>query len=187
VAVAAIRALDVTPLTDTQPKGTLTMKRLIATRRRKVAAIVTLLALVAVGVGVAAWLVSGNGPGTAKTGSLIGPTISAPSWSGTTGLLLPGSVGDVEVSIQNQNSTALTITSFQANGSTITTDQGINCTGVNFTTPSGTVAVPQIVPANSTTAVRLVGAIGLIANAPGGCQNAVVTLGGSGVTVNFTS
>jgi hypothetical protein len=88
------------------------MKKLIATRRRKVAAIVTLLALVAVGVGIAAWVISGTGGGRGKVGSLQAPTVTAPASFTGTSTLLPGGSGDVQVLVSNPNGVPLTITGF---------------------------------------------------------------------------
>jgi hypothetical protein len=155
------------------------MRGLFKTRRRKLAAGLTVLALVGAGAAVAAWLVtSTNGSGKAKVSSLIAPTVSEPSvYTGPGGQLFPGGTGTVEALVTNPNGTPLNVTGFSFDGSGTFEGLPPGCTADNFTLVPGTVAVPAQVPAGAVNLlVRFQDAIALSGQAPTQCQGATVSV-----------
>jgi hypothetical protein len=165
------------------------MKRLIATRRRKVAAVTAVLALVCVSVAAAAWLVTSlNGNGRTKVASLSVPSIAMPpSFSGA-GNLFPGGNGDVQVNITNPNNVPLNIVGILGSTATFTPTNPATCPPSNFTlNASGVSATPSTVPANASGfAVTLNNLVHLAASADTLCQGQDVQITG-GIRIDWST
>jgi len=89
------------------------MRRLFATRRRKVA-VAAVLALLVAAAAWAAWLVISTGTSSGKAGSLVAPTVTAND-SGLAGDLFPGTTGTLQMQVDNPNG-ALVVEAVQQNG-----------------------------------------------------------------------
>jgi hypothetical protein len=132
-----------------------------------------LLALVAVlticGVAFAAWLSTGTGPGSGKTGSLVGLTVSAGDVAQVGDPAIPGNPGDAVVTVNNPNG-PLTIIGTEsvpgnasAHPSCVTKIGSATQTGLNIPLPTGT------------TNVKIPNAFTVAADAPDVCQNIAFT------------
>lgn len=147
--------------------------------RRRSLLVIAPAACVAVGVAsVAAYAYftsSGNGTGSASTGTMQAVTISAATVSPSTPLL-PGGSGDVTLEVTNPNSVAVTVVSVTGSGGGITADSGhpgCTTTGVTFTSQTG---LSDNIPAGSTTAIDLPGAASMATTSSAGCQGATFSI-----------
>lgn len=122
------------------------------------------------GIAVAAWLTSGNGPGSAKAGKLDPLTVTAAS-TPTVGDLYPGTTGgDVYVSVTNPNTFPVTLTGATVSGSITPTDCLV-------TAQAGTLTVnPTTIAAGATATVTVQDALTMGAEAANSCQDAPITV-----------
>lgn len=93
---------------------------------------------VVVGVGIAAWSVTGSGTGYAKASSSSALTLGDAT-AMTTADLFPGASGTVKLKVSNPNSFPVRVTAVAGTGA-ITSDKGAACnaaTGVTFVNQSG--------------------------------------------------
>jgi hypothetical protein len=144
---------------------------------------VVVAVLLGAGLASAAWLSSGGGTATSRAGQALPPTTTTVAGSAvTTGLLYPGSSGDVKITVNNPNSYPVTMTSVTANGSpTASGGTGTcNTTGVTLTSGSSGTTIP----ANGSATLTLSGAASMSSASDTGCQNATFTIP---VTVAITS
>lgn len=108
------------------------LRKLVSTRRRKVAAVIAVGILVATGAGLAAWLLTLNDvPANSKLGTLNVVAMSPTGYPAKA--LYPGSTGDVVVKLNNTGDGALKITQFGANSqppkvTNVTDPSGSDCT-----------------------------------------------------------
>ena len=136
------------------------------------------VAVAAVGIGVAAWQTSGTGSGFAQATTAQGLT-TAPIDGGaafTTGLLYPGAIGNVRISITNPNPFPVRITSIARTGA-ITSDKGPACdasTGVTFTDQTN--PANMAVAAESTSTFTLANAVRMDNTSANECQGARFTI-----------
>jgi hypothetical protein len=149
------------------------MKRLFAGRRRKTAAVLTSLALIGAGAGIAAWIIQADGDGRAKIGTLAAPVVSAGTASATS-QCYPGTSCAASYSIQNPNPVGLIVTAVVNPGSTQVSSNQAACPEAHMTRNdlSG-LSIP--VPANLTTTVEVPGRYTLSSSAPTGCQGVSIT------------
>jgi hypothetical protein len=141
-----------------------------------------LVAIVAVGIGIAAWSVGGSGNGYAKAGSASVLTL-ADATAFTTASLYPGATGDLKLRVTNPNSFPVRITAVTGNG-TITSDKGTACdasTGVTFANQSG---LTLDVGAGATATLTVSSSVSMSNASDNSCQGAVFTVP---VTVTATS
>lgn len=131
-------------------------------------------ALLALGIAYAAWTATGSGSGASEaTTALALSTVDATAL--TSAQLYPGGSGDLKVKIQNPNPFGVTISSILPNGA-ITSDKGAGCdasTGLAF---GGRTGLTEVVPANGTVTVTLVGAVTMDGSSDDACQGAVFTV-----------
>lgn len=144
---------------------------------------VLVAALLGAGLASAAWVSTGGGTGTGRAGQALPPTTTAVAGSAvTSGLLYPGSSGDVKLTVSNPNPYPVAVTSVAGAGTVTATGGTGTCTttGVSLTstTPGGTV------PAGGSATLTLTGAATMSTASDTGCQNATFTLP---VTVSVTS
>ena len=108
-------------------------------RRKKIAVIAAVvLALGAAAVGVAAWVISGNGNGVAQSSSILSLVVTNDATKLTT-KLRPGASADVQLNVENPNDFPVTLTAVTSNG-LITSDNETSCLGavnVTFTNQTG--------------------------------------------------
>lgn len=144
--------------------------------RKAVVLFALVLAAVAVGTVIAAWVTSGSGPGYAKAQSAAGLTLSDASAS-TTADLYPGATGSVKVKVTNPNSFPVRITSVaKQTSAAITSDKGAACdasTGLTFSDQTG---LALDLAAGATTTVTLANAISMSNASDNSCQGAVFTI-----------
>ena len=147
-----------------------------STRRRKVATIMTTLALLIVGVAIAQWLTSGDGEGGTKVGSLLQPTVVAGAPTGKQ--LLPSGLADGAFRVSNPNSTALVLTGIDyASTQTGSSSDPAGCPWQDALSPNPHAIIGgQSIPAGATDVDVLVpdafmGATDL----PNACQDATLT------------
>jgi hypothetical protein len=154
------------------------VRKLIATRRRRVAlALVT--TLITASAAWAAWtIISSNSPGAGRTASLQAPTVVAPTdteLAGVTGVVnaVPGGAGDIVVKVSNPNSVPLTYLSATDNGAPISTDDSTACPTANLVKqiPSAAGTGTGTVASGATSFVLLKSAYALTGSAPNGCQS----------------
>ena len=158
------------------------------TKKRVILALIV-LAIAAGGAALAAWLVSSNGNGHVKVGSLTPPTVvAATAFQGVQ--LYPGANGDATVTVTNPNAGALVLSGWTINGGTWSLS-GLTgaCMQNSFTlNPSGGTFTPVSIPGGSVpTNVVLKDAISLANNASTDCQGADLTTGGNPFHLNFST
>lgn len=127
----------------------------------------------------AAWLISANGPGAGKIGTLNAPTVVAGAPSDTS-TLLPGGTAAGTFSVTNTNDVPLTVTGTAASGTgaaaqTTGLTQFTQCANavstadpVSVVTQTGLTGIT--VPAKATTTVTVPGTFKLANSAPSDCQ-----------------
>ena len=158
------------------------MKKLFATRRRKVAAVAILAILIAASAAMAAWLVTSNqGAGKARAGSLSAVTLETTLGNVSypaTGTARPGDPLDVTVKVTNPAANgALTIVSAKLNGATIT-PSGVGCGTGDFSPVNLTgLSIPLPV---GTQEIVIPGLIKMSATAPSACQGNTIDINASG-------
>ena len=133
-----------------------------------------LLAVVAAGISIAAWSVSGSGNGAAKASSSSAITLADAS-SFTTADLYPGATGSLKLRVTNPNSFPVRITAVSANG-TITSDKGAACdasTGVTFANQTG---LALDVAAGATATVTVGNSVSMSNASDNSCQGALFSV-----------
>jgi hypothetical protein len=118
---------------------------------------------------------SGNGAGSASTGTMQTVTLAATTATPSTPLL-PGSTGDVALKVSNPNNFAVTLISVTAASGSITADgnhSSCTSTGVTFTGQTG---LSTTIPAASTVTVDLPGAASMSTTSSAGCQGATFSI-----------
>jgi hypothetical protein len=187
------------------------MKRFRSYSKRKKTALLSVLALVIVGVAFGAWLIATiGGSAKSKAAALTAPTVTAPA-SVAMGDLFPSPVGtfagSLWVEVNNPNSIPLVIDSFGISGAGPLTSDNPSCPTSNLqfrneqvsdgngdgTTShggpldgaTGANAVPSIVPANTTTLVQLKNSVSLVPAAPTECQGATFTFAAPKINMWF--
>jgi len=150
------------------------MSKLLTPKRAALLAVPVVL--VAVGIAIAAWNVTGNGTGYANAGTSSSLTLGDASAS-TVADLYPGATGNVKIAVTNPNSFPVLITTVSQTASTsITSDKGASCnssTGVTFTTQSG---LSLALAASTTSTFTLTGAVAMSNASANACQGAVFSI-----------
>jgi hypothetical protein len=134
--------------------------------KAKLLAASTVIALGAVGVGIAAWSTSGSG--TAYAGAATASPL-------TLGDLYPGATGALRLEVTNPNAFPVLITAVSGNGA-ITSDAGAACNaghGVTLVSQSG-LSLP--LAAGATTTFALAGAVSMSTSSVTSCQGAVFSI-----------
>ena len=158
--------------------------------RRRLTATGLVLALLFAGTAYAAWTFVVRSGATAKTGSLVTPTVAPAATPAAD--LLPGQQVQVQVDVTNPNSVALRLTGIgvlNLNPNGIVVDDPVACPPANFTVGySSQTGLSVPVPAGGPTKISLPGqTVGLALDAPLGCMNRTVTLSnGSGAGWDLT-
>lgn len=137
---------------------------------------ITGFVLTAAVVAVAAWLITSDGEGGAKAGSLSAPVVTVAS--PLTGDTMPSTVptGTLQLSVQNPNTMALKLTGVRLkDGSAISTGNNPNCVGGLWSMPEKT-GLAINVPASATTRIDIPNTVKLVENAPTECQGVSVTI-----------
>jgi hypothetical protein len=188
------------------------MKRFRSYSKRKKTALLSVLALVIVGVAFGAWLIATiGGSAKARAAQLTAPTVTAPA-SVASGNLFPSPLGtfggSLWVSVTNPNSVPLTIDSFGISGGGALTSDSASCPianvqgrfeqvsdgdGDGLSTHGGPVdgatginAVPSVVPGGgATTLVELKNTVSLVPAAPTACQGVTFTLNAPSINMWF--
>ena len=143
-------------------------------KRRVVVAAIVVAAVIAVGIGIAAWSIGGSGNGYAKATTASSLTL-ADATAFTTAQLYPGATGDLKLRLTNPNSFPVRVTAVSGNG-TITSDKGAACdasTGVTFTDQSG---LTLDVAASADGTFTLSGTVAMSNSSNTTCQGAVFTV-----------
>jgi hypothetical protein len=148
-------------------------------KRRVVAAGVTLLGLAAAGLVYAAWTATGGGSGYAKAGSAQALTTTDVSAS-TAATLYPGADGDVLIRITNPNPYPVRLTDVTGNGA-VTADAGHSTCGSDAGHPTGVTFTNQTsqtidVAASSSTQTTLTNAAHMSNASDDSCQGATFTI-----------
>jgi hypothetical protein len=173
--------------------GTLSHVRtsLFGSRRRKLATLLTIAALVGTAAGLAAWIVNvTNPPANTKVGTLATPTASA-STVYPTGVCYPSQTCARETKLTTPGTTTEHLAGWTAGSvtaaSAITGASG-SCASAdftaNYTIPAVTLATPVVLQPGPNDVV-LTGFFAVGANLPTGCQGASATLA-TGVQLNVT-
>src|ERR671928_379821 len=148
---------------------------MIGTKKRKLVILAAAVAaVVAAGIGIAAWTISGSGNGYAKAGSASSLTL-ADATAFTTATLYPGATGDLKLRVTNPNSFPVRITAVSGNG-TITSDKGAACdasTGVTFANQSG---LALDLAASATATLTVANAVSMSNSSDNSCQGAIFTV-----------
>jgi hypothetical protein len=145
-----------------------------SSKRRLIAAAVTVLILGVVGLVYAAWTSNGTGSGYAKAQSAQALSTVDVSAS-TTATLYPGANGDVLIKVHNPNPYPVRVTDITGNGA-VTADAGhASCvtTGVTFTDQSG---LSFDIAANDDAQTTLSGSAHMSNASDNGCQGATFTI-----------
>lgn len=144
--------------------------------RRRALLVVAALAtgVIAAGIAIGAWSVSGSGSGYAKAASGSALTLSDASAS-TTADLYPGATGSVKLRVTNPNAFPVRITTVTGTGA-VTSDKGAACdaaTGVTFSNQS---SLALDLAAGATTTFTLSGAVSMSNASDNACQGAVFSV-----------
>ena len=146
-------------------------------KRRLIFAAVTVMALVIVSLGYAAWTSAGNGTGVAKA-STAQPltTVAATASAG----LYPGATAALSLQVSNPNPYPVTVTDVTGNG-TITADASHSTCGQDATHPTGVTYTDQhnlsiAVPANGTSSVSVSNSVHMSNASDNSCQGATFTI-----------
>jgi hypothetical protein len=146
-------------------------------KRRLIFAAVTVMALVIVSLGYAAWTSAGNGSGIAKASSAQAlTTVTATASAG----LYPGATAALSLQVSNPNPYPVTVTDVAGNG-TITADSSHSTCGQDAGHPTGVTYTDQhalsiAVPANGTTQVSVSNAVHMSNASDNSCQGATFTI-----------
>ena len=146
-------------------------------KRRLIFAAVTVMALVIVSLGYAAWTSAGNGSGVAKASTAQGlTTVTATASAG----LYPGATAALSLQVSNPNPYPVTVTDVTGNG-TITADASHSTCGQDAGHPTGVTYTDQhglsiAVPANGTTQVSVSNAVHMSNASDNSCQGATFTI-----------
>ena len=146
-------------------------------KRRLIFAAVTVMALVIVSLGYAAWTSSGNGTGIAKASSAQALTTGTATASAG---LYPGATAALTVNVTNPNPYPVTVTDVTGNG-TITADASHSTCGQDAGHPNGVTYTDQhslsiAVPANGSTQVSLSNSVHMSNASDNSCQGATFTI-----------
>ncbi len=147
-------------------------------RRRRLVALLTAAAVLAVGGAVWAYFTtSGSGAGHGSTGTMSTVTLNATAGTASTPLY-PGGTGDVSLEVNNPNAYAVTLVSVALKtGGTITADaghSGCTTTGVTFANQTG---LSTTIPAGaSADRIDLAGAVSMNSSSLNACQGATFSI-----------
>ena len=146
-------------------------------KRRLIFAAVTVMALVIVSLGYAAWTSAGNGTGVAKASTAQAlTTVTATASAG----LYPGATAALSLQVSNPNPYPVTVTDVTGNG-TITADASHSTCGQDGTHPTGVTYTDQhnlsiAVPANGTASVSVSNSVHMSNASDNSCQGATFTI-----------
>jgi hypothetical protein len=159
------------------------VKKLFATRRRKVFALVAVLALVAVSAALAGWFIGaidGNGGGKAGSAQTIGTlhVTAAPEVIPPAQRLTPGADGGLGATFQNPTSGTLTITSVSLAGPVVA-DPPCDTSAVSL---NAAAIVGNVFGPGTTGPIVLNNALHASPSFSEGCQNATLTVPLQGTT-----
>jgi len=146
-------------------------------KRRLIFAAVTVMALVIVSLGYAAWTSSGNGTGIAKASSAQALTTGTATASAG---LYPGATAALTVNVTNPNPYPVTVTDVTGNG-TITADASHSTCGQDAGHPTAVTYTDQhslsiAVPANGSTQVSLSNSVHMSNASDNSYQGATFTI-----------
>jgi hypothetical protein len=151
-------------------------------RSRKVKLAVTIVvALIVAGGALAYYTSAGAGSGSASVGSPAELTITA--GTPTSGLLYPGSTGEVDATISNPNTFPLRVNSLILDSAGIAADSGhsgCDTSALHYTTQtnggSGWNVPGKVGSTDGTLAIQLSGAISMDSSAANECQGSTFTV-----------
>ena len=108
------------------------MKRIIATRRRRLAALVAVTGLIGVGVAIAAWTISGTGTGFSQATPVLTNLTIAPATSASE-KISPGNAASIDLQVTNPvGNGPLVLTSWQTPGTgNLLSSDPTNCPASN--------------------------------------------------------
>jgi hypothetical protein len=158
-------------------------------KKRRVASVVAVLALVASGSAFAAWMifsgVTGSGGAKADTASTVGAITLTPNYQSGDALLSPGSSGDVMVDLRNAD-TSKNVSIQTLTAASVTSDKGAGCvtTGITFTPDPAAIGGGNSYGPNATRTHIRIGTLSA-ASLPAGCSGAVFTVNLTGTTSAF--
>ncbi len=140
-------------------------------RSSKVTLIAGLVIALTAGIALAAWLVSGNGSGSAKAGSLTAITVHAAT---PTADLYPGGAGKLYLNVGNPNAFDLKITGVSRTSGAIVSDaQGCDASSVTFADQTG---LNVSLAGNANNFTFSVDGVTMAAGAATECQGATFTI-----------
>jgi hypothetical protein len=146
-------------------------------KKRLIFAGVTVMALVIVSLGYAAWTSAGNGSGVAKASTAQAlSTVTATASAG----LYPGATAALTLQVSNPNPYPVTVTDVTGNG-TITADASHSTCGQDGTHPTGVTYTDQhnltiSVPASGTATVSVSNSVHMSNASDNSCQGATFTI-----------
>jgi hypothetical protein len=150
------------------------MRRIFATRRRKVLAGVSALGLIIATAAFAIWLIGGSGAGSARSGSLSAVFFN-PNPGAAPEDLVPAAAptGTYAMTVTNPNAGNLVLRSLTQNGNASSSSEA-DCPGTNVTLPALTgLSIP--IP-SGVTVVTIPNAVRMQPDAPTGCQSRTFTI-----------
>jgi hypothetical protein len=155
--------------------------------KKKILVALAALALVITAVGIAAWLISANGDGRGKAGTLVAPTITPGDATNATPTF-PGVPGSLSIQVDNPNG-PLVITGWtmvSQNAVAVSGGSG-SCTSADAFLLDSDTGITPIQVQSGTSTVQLPGAVMLKPSAPTGCQGATLQTTGNNIHVNFST
>jgi len=147
------------------------MSKLFRTKRRKVTAVIAVVALIAIGSAAAAWFITGTGTGAGKVGTLTALIVTQPAPGDVpAGVCVAGSSCDVYVRVDGASGLVTTKGTVGA----ITSSSTSTCPSANFLPGVGNgVALPlaeqKTLTSGTPVLQKLPGLVKLSANAPEAC------------------
>lgn len=151
-----------------------TILRRLLRRRVLVPLIAVLTLLITGGVAWAFWSATGQGTGSATTGTMTFNVTAFESGDGNGTTLIPGGTADVIVRVNNPNTFSVHVTSIAANGS-VTASNGCTPTGVTFVAPTD-YSAGQFTLAPGSSLLDLQGAVSMSTSSASACQGATFSL-----------
>ena len=135
-----------------------------------------IVAFIVVGVGIAAWTVSGTGTGYAKASTASAITLSDATLNTSADLYPGATAATVKLKVTNPNPFPVRITAVTGNG-TITSDKGAACnasTGVTFTNQTGQTL--DLLASEANKVFTLTGAVTMSNASDNSCQGGIFSI-----------
>jgi len=139
-----------------------------------VTALVLAVGVVAAGVGLGAWSISGTGNGAAKATTASSITLADAS-AYTSADLYPGATGNLKLRATNPNPFPVRITAVSGNG-TITSDKGAACDASTGVTLANQTGLTLDLAAGATATLTVPNSVSMGNSSDNSCQGAVFTV-----------